>query len=375
MAAPDPADIVLPADCRPADGRFGSGPSKVRTEALDRLAATGGTFLGTSHRRDGVKSVVRRVREGLATMFSLPDGYEVVLGNGGSTVLWDALAFGLVEQRSEHVVIGEFSSKFAEVTRGAPFLDDPVVVSSPPGTRIAPVVDPTVDVYALVHNETSTGVMCDVVRPAATGLVAVDATSGAGSLRVDPAEFDVYYFAPQKAFGSDGGLWVALCSPAAVERIGRVADSGRWIPPSLDLRTALDNSRLDQTYNTPALATLFLLCDTVEWINDQGGLAWSAGRSDASAAVLYGWAEQRDFVTPFVADPAARSHANATLEFTGVDAGDLCTALRANGIVDVEPYRKIGANQLRVALFPAIEPDDVAALTRALDHVVDVLAG
>lgn len=374
MPAPDPAAVVLPPDCRPGDGRFGSGPSKVRTGALDRLAATGAAFMGTSHRRDGVKSVVHRVREGLATMFSLPDGHEVLLGNGGSTAFWDALAFGMVEARSQHVVIGEFSSKFAEVTRGAPFLADPVVVTSPPGTRTDPVADASVDLYALVHNETSTGVMCDVVRPAPTGIVAVDATSGAGALPVDPAEFDCYYFAPQKAFGSDGGLWIALCSPAAVERIDRIAAGDRWIPPSLDLRTALDNSRLDQTYNTPALATLFLLCDTVEWINEQGGLDWSVQRCDTSAAVLYDWAGARDFVTPFVTDPAARSHANATLEFTGVDAAALCTALRANGIVDVEPYRKIGANQLRVALFPAVEPDDVAALTRALDHLVGVLA-
>lgn len=375
MNAPDPTTVVLPPDCRPGDGRFGSGPSKVRPEALARLADTGTTFLGTSHRRDGVKSVVRRVRTGLADLFALPDGHEVVLGNGGSTAFWDALTFGMVEERSEHVVIGEFSSKFAEVTRAAPFLADPLVVSSPPGTRIDPTPDDSVDLYALVHNETSTGVMCDVVRPAGAGIVAVDATSGAGALPVDPAEFDVYYFAPQKAFGSDGGLWIALCSPAAIERIERVGGSGRFVPPSLDLRIALENSRLDQTYNTPALATLFLLCDTVEWMNDQGGLAWATGRCDTSAAILYDWAEARDFVTPFVAEPAARSHANATLEFTGVDATALSAALRANGIVDVEPYRKIGANQLRIALFPAVEPDDVAALTRALDHLVGVFAG
>ena len=375
MSAPDPTTLVLPSDLRPTDGRFGSGPSKVRTEALTRLAATGASFLGTSHRRDGVKSVVRRVREGLAEVFSLPADYEVVLGNGGSTALWDALAFGMVEERAEHVVIGEFSSKFAEVTRSAPFLADPVVVRSEPGTRTAAVPDPSVDLYALIHNETSTGVMCEVVRPEGVhGVVAVDATSGAGALRVDPTQFDCYYFAPQKAFGSDGGLWIALCSPAAVDRIARVSGSGRWIPPSLDLTTAVENSRLDQTYNTPALATLFLLCDTVEWINAEGGLAWSTARCDQSAEILYGWAEERPFVTPFVAEPAARSHANATLEFSGVDATALSAALRANGVVDVEPYRKIGANQLRVALFPTVEPDDVGTLTRALDFLVDALS-
>ncbi|MEI8000159.1 MAG: phosphoserine transaminase [Actinomycetes bacterium] len=375
MSAPDPTTLVLPSDLRPTDGRFGSGPSKVRTEALTRLAATGASFLGTSHRRDGVKSVVRRVREGLAEVFSLPADYEVVLGNGGSTALWDALAFGMVEERAEHVVIGEFSSKFAEVTRSAPFLADPVVVRSEPGTRTAAVPDPSVDLYALIHNETSTGVMCEVVRPEGVhGVVAVDATSGAGALRVDPTQFDCYYFAPQKAFGSDGGLWIALCSPAAVDRIARVSGSGRWIPPSLDLTTAVENSRLDQTYNTPALATLFLLCDTVEWINAEGGLAWSTARCDRSAEILYGWAEERPFVTPFVAEPAARSHANATLEFSGVDATALSAALRANGVVDVEPYRKIGANQLRVALFPTVEPDDVGTLTRALDFLVDALS-
>jgi len=375
VSAPDPTTLVLPSDLRPTDGRFGSGPSKVRTEALTRLAATGASFLGTSHRRDGVKSVVRRVREGLAEVFSLPADYEVVLGNGGSTALWDALAFGMVEERAEHVVIGEFSSKFAEVTRSAPFLADPVVVRSEPGTRTAAVPDPSVDLYALIHNETSTGVMCEVVRPEGVhGVVAVDATSGAGALRVDPTQFDCYYFAPQKAFGSDGGLWIALCSPAAVDRIARVSGSGRWIPPSLDLTTAVENSRLDQTYNTPALATLFLLCDTVEWINAEGGLAWSTARCDRSAEILYGWAEERPFVTPFVAEPAARSHANATLEFSGVDATALSAALRANGVVDVEPYRKIGANQLRVALFPTVEPDDVGTLTRALDFLVDALS-
>jgi phosphoserine aminotransferase len=365
--------LVLPPELRPSDGRFGSGPSKVRPEALARLAATGVDFLGTSHRRDTVRSVVRRIREGLAQLFTLPDGYEVLLGNGGSTAFWDAAAFGLVEERSAHLVFGEFSSKFAAVTKQAPVLADPIVLESPPGTRPDLVAEASVDLYALTHNETSTGVMLDVVRPEAAGIVAVDATSGAGGLRVDPTQFDVYYFAPQKAFASEGGLWLALCSPGGIDRIERVAASGRYIPKSLDLTVALENSRLDQTYNTPALSTLFLLVDTIEWMLEQGGLAWAASRCDQSADIVYGWAEARDFATPFVADPAARSHVTATIDFDGVNAEALCAALRANGILDVDPYRKLGRNQLRVAMFPAIEPNDLAILTRAIDYLVDAL--
>jgi phosphoserine aminotransferase len=365
--------LVLPPELRPSDGRFGSGPSKVRPEALARLAATGVDFLGTSHRRDTVRSVVRRIREGLAQLFTLPECYEVLLGNGGSTAFWDAAAFGLVEERSEHLVFGEFSSKFAAVTKQAPFLADPIVLESPPGTRPDLVAEASVDLYALTHNETSTGVMLHVVRPEAAGIVAVDATSGAGGLRVDPTQFDVYYFAPQKAFASEGGLWLALCSPGGIDRIERVAASGRYIPKSLDLTVALENSRLDQTYNTPALSTLFLLVDTIEWMLEQGGLAWAASRCDQSADIVYGWAEARDFATPFVADPAARSHVTATIDFDGVNAEALCAALRANGILDVDPYRKLGRNQLRVAMFPAIEPNDLAILTRAIDYLVDAL--
>ncbi len=330
--------------------------------------------MGTSHRRDGVRGVVHRVREGIATLFGLPDGYEVLLGNGGSTSFWDALAFGMIEERSAHLVIGEFSSKFAAVTRGAPFLGDPIVVEHPPGTRGVLTADGAVDLYALIHNETSTGVMTDLTRPdGAVGIVAVDGTSGAGGLRIDPTQFDVYYFAPQKSFAGDGGLWLACCSPAAVERIERVRGSGRWIPPSLDLSVALENSRLDQTYNTPALATLFLLADTIDWMLDQGGLAWTTARCDRSAEIIYGWAEEREFASPFVAEPAARSHVTATIDFTGVEGDALCAALRANGIVDVDPYRKLGRNQLRIALFPAIEPDDLTTLTRAIDYLVDAL--
>ncbi len=368
----DPATLVLPSHLHPGDGRFGSGPSKVRPEAIAALAGTAEHYLGTSHRRDGVRSVVGRIRAGLAELFSLPDGYEVLLGNGGSTAFWDAAAFGLVERRAQHLVFGEFSSKFAAVTAAAPFLEAPEVIETEPGTH--PEAKPSdVDAYAFPHNETSTGVMLDVRRPTADGLVLVDATSGAGGLRVDASQFDVYYFAPQKCFAGDGGLWVALCSPAALARIERLAASDRWIPASLDLAIARENSALDQTYNTPALATLFLLADTVEWMLELGGLEATASRCDRSAEILYGWAEPSPVATPFVAKPSERSHVVGTIDFDGVDAAAIATALRANGIVDTEPYRKLGRNQLRVAMFPAIDPDDVATLTRAIDHLVDAL--
>ena len=369
----DPAELRLPAALVPRDGRFGSGPSKVRPEALAALAATGTSYLGTSHRREGVRSVVRRIREGLAELFELPAGYEVLMGNGGSTTFWDALAFGMIEARSAHVVIGEFSSKFAAVTRAAPFLADPVVTEYAPGTTGPVAVDSSVDLYALIHNETSTGVMSEIVRPDdGPAIVAVDGTSGAGGLRVDPTQFDVYYFAPQKALAAEGGLWLACCSPAAVERIERLAASDRWVPPSLDLALALENSRLDQTYNTPALATILLAKEQVEWINGNGGLAWSAGRCEASASTIYGWAEAHELATPFVKDPAMRSNVVATIDLDDrVDASVVCGVLRANGVVDTDPYRKLGRNQLRVAMFPAIEPDDVKALTACIEFVVE----
>ncbi len=368
------APIILPPELLPGDGRFGSGPSKVRPEAVQRLAAIADTYLGTSHRKAGVRDVVHRVREGLTTLFSLPDGYEVLLGNGGTTSFWDAAAFGLIEHRSEHLSFGEFSSKFAAVTRAAPHLEDPLVIESETGTHPDTVVDPSVDAYALTHNETSTGVTTDIVRPAgADGLVLVDATSAAAGARVDPTQFDVYYFAPQKSFASEGGLWLAACAPAGIERIERIGASDRWCPPSLDLTIALENSRLDQTYNTPALVTLFLLADTIEWINDQGGLEWSASRCDRSAEILYGWAEASPHATPFVAKPSERSHVSATIDFEGVDANEIAAVLRANGIVDTESYRKLGRNQLRIALFPAVEPDDVATLTRAIDSIIEAL--
>jgi phosphoserine aminotransferase len=364
-------DLVIPNDLLPRDGRFGCGPSKVRPEQLAALARTGTSYLGTSHRQQGVRAVVRRVREGLSALFALPDGYEVLLGNGGTTAFWDAACFGLVERRSQHTVFGEFSAKFAEATAAAPFLDAPVVIRAEPGTVAEPVPDETVDTYALVHNETSTGAAVTIARPAPDAFVAVDATSAAGGLRVDPREFDVYYFAPQKVFAADGGLWLALVSPAALERIERVKASGRWIPASLDLTIARDNARLDQTYNTPALATLYLLAEQLDWLNALGGLEGAARRCDESASVLYGWADASAYAAPFVKDPEHRSHVVGTVDFDdSIDAAALAKTLRANGIVDTEPYRKLGRNQLRVGLFPAVDPDDVRALTACVDYVV-----
>ena len=374
MAA-TPEEIVLPADLKPADGRFGSGPSKVRPEAAQALADVATTWLGTSHRQEPVKNVVGSVRRGLTDLFGLPDGWEIVLGNGGTTLFWDAATFHLVEEHSQHLVFGEFSSKFADAVAAAPFLKDPEVVESATGTHPSAHASADVDLYALTHNETSTGVMMELRRPeGSTGIVAVDATSGAGGLRWDPSQVDVYYFAPQKSFASDGGLWLAACSPAGVERIERLAASGRWTPAILDLGIALENSRKDQTYNTPALSTLFLLDQQVRWFNEQGGLEWSAGRSDASAANLYGWAESREWATPFVANPDERSHVVGTIDLAdSIDATVVSKVLRRNGIVDTDSYRKLGRNQLRIAMFPAIDPDDIAALTRCIDYVVERL--
>ncbi|MBM3670821.1 MAG: phosphoserine transaminase [Actinobacteria bacterium] len=372
---PDPAAIQLPDDLRPSDGRFGSGPSKVRTDAVQRLAAAAPTYLGTSHRREGVRVVVRRIKQGLADLYSLPDGYEVLLGNGGTTAFWDAAAFGLIERQSEHLSFGEFTAKFAAVTRGAPHLEDPIIVESPPGTHPA-WKGSDADTFAMAHNETSTGVTMPVEAPdgrSADRLLIVDATSAAGGIAVDLTQVDTYYFAPQKAFASEGGLWLALCSPAAIARIERIAATDRWQPPSLSLLIALENSRLDQTYNTPALATLFLLEDTIQWMLANGGLAGMAKRTAASANVVYGWADASAFATPFVQKPSERSPVTATIDFEGVEADDLAAALRANGIVDVESYRKLGRNQLRIAMFPAIETSDLEILTRAIDHIVAAL--
>jgi phosphoserine aminotransferase len=375
---PDVPRIVIPSDLKPSDGRFGAGPSKVRAEALAALATTGAQVMGTSHRQAGVKSLVRRVREGLGTLFSLPDGYEVVLGNGGATAFWDIAAFGLVRDRAQHLAFGEFSSKFAKVTAAAPFLGQPTVVSSEPGTRPTPYAEAGVDVYAWPHNETSTGVMAPVQRvPGADddALVVVDATSGAGGLPVAIDQVDAYYFAPQKSFASDGGLWVAVMSPRALQRVEQIAASGRWVPDFFSLPTALDNSRKQQTYNTPAVATLFLFAEQLDWLNGNGGLDFAVGRTTDSSRRLYGWAERSPYATPFVADPQARSLVVGTIDLdAAVDAAAVAAVLRANGIVDTEPYRKLGRNQLRVAMFPAVDPSDVEALTECIDHVVAQLS-
>ncbi|HKH88172.1 MAG TPA: phosphoserine transaminase [Acidimicrobiales bacterium] len=372
------ADITIPEDLKPVDGRFGSGPSKVRDEAVRRLAAAAPTYLGTSHRQSTVRAVIGQLREGLTSFFALPDGYEVVLGNGGTTSFWDAATFCLIERQSQHLSFGEFSSKFAACAKAAPWLTEPDIIVSEAGTHPEAVARPAIDTYALTQNETSTGVQMPIRRPAgpdgqaASGLVLVDATSGAGGLRVDSSQFDCYYFAPQKCFGSDGGLWAAALSPAAVERVERLT-SDRWVPSSLDLKLAVDNARLDQTYNTPALGTLHLFASQLDWFNSNGGLEFSASRCDRSAEIIYGWAEASSVATPFVA-PAQRSHVVATIDFAdSVDALGVAKILRANGIVDTEPYRKLGRNQLRVALFPSIEPSDVAALTTCIDYVVGKL--
>jgi phosphoserine aminotransferase len=370
-------DITIPADLLPADGRFGCGPSKVRPEAVAALAAAAPEYLGTSHRQATARFAVSELRNGLAELLALPDGYEIMLGNGGTTVFWDALTFGAIERRSQHLSFGEFSSKFATAASRAPFLDQPSVISADPGTHPDPAAERGVDAYALTHNETSTGVAMPLVRPVGAddgALVLVDATSAAGGLRVDIAQTDVYYFAPQKALAADGGLWLAAVSPAAIERIGRLAAGDRWIPESLNLAVALDNSRKDQTYNTPALATVFLAARQVQWLNDNGGLEFAARRSDRSAEIMYGWAEASPFAEPFVKDPGQRSHVVATVDLDStVDAPTVSKVLRANGVVDTESYRKLGRNQLRVGLFPAIDPGDVEALTRCIDHVVGAL--
>jgi phosphoserine aminotransferase len=367
--------IEIPRDMLPADGRFGCGPSKVRPEAVDALAAVSQSLLGTSHRQSPVKNLVGRIRTELTDLFSLPPGWEVVVGNGGSTEFWDIAAFGLIEWKSQHCSFGEFSAKFAAVADGAPHLAPPDVISAPVGSHPMPAADPSVDVYALTHNETSTGVMMPLVRPVgADGLVVVDGTSGAGGLPWDPSQVDTYYFAPQKCFASDGGLWLALCSPAAIERIEKINSSGRWMPPSLDLKIALENSRLDQTYNTPAIATLFLLDQQLQWMLRLGGLDPCVARCRESASILYGWAEKAEYATPFVADEAMRSTVVGTIDLDGVDASTVSAALRENGIVDTDSYRKLGRNQLRIGMFPAIEPSDVDALTRCIDHVVTALS-
>ena len=368
--------IIIPADIKPKDGRFGCGPSKIRPEALAALSASGNTILGTSHRQKPVKNVVKRVREGLTSLFNLPEGYEVILGNGGSTAFWDIATSGLIESRSQHLVFGEFSSKFAASSKEAPFLGEPTIIKTEPGSHPVAVAEAGIDVYALTHNETSTGVSMPILRPAGTdgALVLVDATSAAGGLMVDAKEFDTYYFAPQKSFASDGGLWIAIMSPAAIARAAKIKASGRWIPAFFDLEIAIENSRLDQTYNTPALVTLMLLAEQIEWMNSNGGLSFAAGRSEKSSNTLYSWAEKTSFTTPFVTDPAMRSKVVGTINFDdAIDATKISAALRENGIVDTEPYRKLGKNQLRIGMFPAVDPSDVEALTKCIDYVVTAL--
>lgn len=368
-------EIVIPADLLPVDGRFGCGPSKVRAEQLEALGTIGATLLGTSHRQAPIKNLVGEVRSGLGQLFNLPDGYEVLLGNGGSTAFWDAAAFSLIEKRSQNLVFGEFGGKFANAAK-TPFLESPMVIEAPAGSRSEVEVTEGIDLYAWPHNETSTGVMAPVKRVAADegALTVVDATSAAGGIHIDAAETDVYYFAPQKNFASDGGLWFALFSPAAIERVEKIAASGRWIPEFLSLKNAVDNSRLEQTLNTPAIATLILLNEQVSWINNNCGLTWADSRTKESSTLLYNWAEQASYATPFVSNPEHRSQVVVTIDFDeSIDAAAISSALRANGIVDTEPYRKLGRNQLRIATFTAVDPKDVSQLIRSIEFVVERL--
>jgi phosphoserine aminotransferase len=366
-------DLLIPSALKPADGRFGSGPSKVRPAAIEALAAVGSTWMGTSHRQAPVKRQVARLRAGLADFFAIPDGYEVVLANGGSNAFWDTAVFSLIENRAQLATFGEFGAKFVTAVRTAPFLADPTVREAPAGSAVGLAPEQGVDTYGIAHNETSTGVSVPVTRVEG-GLMLHDGTSGAGGLRVDVAESDAYYFAPQKCFASDGGLWLALLSPAAIERAHAIKASGRYIPAVLDLVTAIEQSRLEQTYNTPALATVFLAAEQTDWMNAQGGMAWAAARTAASAEILYGWATKSDVATPFVEDPSIRSNVVGTIDFVdGVSADAIAATLRANGIVDTEPYRKLGRNQLRIAMYPAVEPSDVEALTACIDYVVERL--
>ncbi len=371
----DTATLSIPAELLPQDGRFGCGPSKVRPAQVDHLAGLGRKVLGTSHRQAPVRNLVRHVRDGLAELFSLPAGYEIILGNGGSTAFWDIAAFGLVRDRAQHLVFGEFSAKFGSVTAKAPFLGASTIIKAEPGTLATPEAESGVDVYAWPHNETSTGVMAPVKRVTGAdegALVLIDATSGAGGLPVDVAESDVYYFGPQKCFAAEGGLWLAAFSPAALARVDEIAASGRWVPDFFSLPTAINNSRLNQTYNTPAVSTLVLLANQIEWMNSQGGLDWAVKRTTDSSSRLYEWAEATAYTSPFVADPSARSLVVGTIDFTDeVDAAAVATVLRANGVVDVEPYRKLGRNQLRVGMFPAIDPEDISKLITSIEYVVN----
>ena len=372
----DISQLTIPADIKPSDGRFGCGPSKVRPEQLAALSTTAAGLFGTSHRQAPVKNLVGRVRDGLRELFSVPEGYEVILGNGGATAFWDAAAFGLIDSKSLHLTFGEFSAKFASAVAANPFVGEPIIISADAGSAPEPLSDPSVDAIAWAHNETSTGVALAVRRPEGSGdaLILIDATSGAGGLPVNMADCDTYYFAPQKSFASDGGLWLAIMSPAALARVESIAQSGRWVPDFLSLPIAVDNSLKNQTYNTPAIGTLVLMADQIDWMLGNGGLDWAVKRTADSSSRLYSWAEASSYAMPFVADPALRSQVVGTIDFTDdVDAAAVAKVLRANGIVDTEPYRKLGRNQLRVAMFPAIDPDDVTALTHCVDWVVEHL--
>jgi phosphoserine aminotransferase len=370
------SEILIPASIKPVDGRFGCGPSKILPTSLSNLANNYSNVLGTSHRQKPVKAVVASVRQGIKSLFSLPDGYEVIIGNGGSTAFWDIATFHLIEKKSQHLVFGEFSSKFATCAMQAPMIDQPTVIKAEPGSHPTVKVEVGVDAYALTHNETSTGVMMEIKRPAnsSDALVLVDATSAAGGLEIDISQSDCYYFAPQKSFASDGGLWIAIMSPAAISRVEKIKASGRWVPAFFDLSIAIENSRLDQTYNTPAIATLVLLAEQIKWINESGGLKFAAGRSGQSADKLYQWAEKTPYTTPFVVDPAMRSKVVGTINFDeSIDALEVAKILRANGIVDTDPYRKLGKNQLRIGMFPAVDPSDIDALTKSIEYVVERL--
>jgi len=372
----DNSQLAIPAELKPVDGRFGCGPSKVRPEQLAALSAGAADLFGTSHRQAPVKNLVGRVREGLRELFSVPDGYEVILGNGGATAFWDAAAFGLIDSKSLHLTFGEFSAKFASAVAGNPFVGEPIIISADAGSAPVPQSDPSVDAIAWAHNETSTGVAVGATRPAGSenALILIDATSGAGGLPVNMADCDTYYFAPQKNFASDGGLWLAIMSPAALARVDMIAATGRWVPEFLSLPIAVDNSLKNQTYNTPAIGTLVLMAEQIDWMLGNGGLDWAVKRTADSSSRLYSWAEASAYATPFVTDPKLRSQVVGTIDFSDeVDAATVAKVLRANGIVDTEPYRKLGRNQLRVAMFPAIDPDDVSALTHCVDWVVEHL--
>jgi phosphoserine aminotransferase len=367
-------DIKIPTDLLPADGRFCSGPSKVRSETMTNLSEIAPTYMGFSHRQPRVKDMIKRLRTGMSELFQLSDGYEVALGNGGTNAFWDALIFGFIEKKSQHLGFGEFSAKFAKQVHKAPFLDDPEVFTTNPDTHPELQPNDSIDTYALTQNETSSGVKMDVVRPNAQGLVTVDATSAAGGMRVDPNAFDVYYFSPQKCFAADGGLWISLLSPAALERIDKIKNSDRWIPASVDLQLAIDNSRKNTTYNTPALATIFLIVDQVEWILSNGGLDWASNRCEASSQVMYEWAENSKYATPFVSNPDDRSPVTCTINLEDdINFEDVVNVLNNNGISGTDPYRALKENQLRIATFPAVETDDVEALTKCIDYVVEAL--